>query len=82
MALRAAVLLALVMLAAVVPTLARTPRRIGAVLLVALSVWWLQLDSTMEGGVLLTLAPDHGIVVADVVSVGGVAAAAFAWLRR
>lgn len=74
-------LLGIVLLAAVVPTLPRAPRRFGAVLLAALSLWWLHLDSVMEGGVLLTITRGHGIVVADFVTVGGVAAAVFAWWR-
>ena len=81
MMVRAVVLLAIVLLAAVAPTLSRVPRRCGAVLLTLLSLWWLNLDSAMEGGVLVTLTPGHGIVVADFVTVAGVIAAVFAWLR-
>jgi hypothetical protein len=80
--LRAGVLLAIVLLAAVAPTLDLVPRRCGAVLLAALSLWWLRLDHTMEGGVLLTLSPGHGFTVADVAAIGGLVAAAYAWLRR
>ena len=82
MTLRAVVLLAVVLLAAVVPTLRRVPRRIGAVVLIGASAWWFGLDAPMEGGVLLVLSPSHGVSVADMVSVGGCLAAAFAWLRR
>lgn len=82
MTLRALVLLAVVLLAAVVPTLPRVPRRAGAVALVLVSAWWLALDHTMEGGVLVVLAPGHGVTVADMVALGGLLAAGFAWLRR
>jgi len=81
MVVRALVLLAIVLLAAVVPTLSRGPRRAGAVLLAVLSLWWLSLDSAMEGGVLLTITPSHGIAVADVLTVAGLIAAIFAWRR-
>jgi hypothetical protein len=36
--------------------------------LVGLSVWWLFLDKDVEQGVLITLAPHHGLVVSDLVS--------------
>lgn len=82
MTLRALVLVLLVVSAGVVPTLPRWPRRIGALALAALSFWWLGLDSTMEGGTLHQLAPEHGITVADFISVGGFLVALYALVLR
>jgi hypothetical protein len=82
MTLRALVLLLLVVGAGVVPTLPVWPRRIGALGLAALSVWWLRLDSTMEGGTLHQIAPEHGITVADFVAVGGFVVALYALVLR
>jgi hypothetical protein len=65
-----------------VPTLPRWPRRIGALGLAALSLWWLRLDSTMEGGTLHQISTGHGITVADFVSVGGFLVALYALALR
>jgi hypothetical protein len=82
MTLRAVVLVLLVAGAGVVPTLPRWPRRIGALGLAALSLWWLRLDSTMEGGTLHQISTGRGITVADFVSVGGFLVALYALALR
>jgi hypothetical protein len=82
MTLRALVLVLLVVGAGVVPTLPRWPRRVGALGLAALSLWWLRLDAAMEGGTLHQLTPGHGITVADFVSVGGFLVALYALVLR
>lgn len=82
--LNAVVLLLLFAFTALAGRLAGNRRsgRIAAVVLAALGVWWLFLDKTMEGGTLVTLWSGHGIVPADLASVGAFAVAIFAWFGR
>lgn len=59
----------------------RRPSRAGAVALAVLAVAWLALDEWIEGPVLLTLAPQHGLTTADLLSLPAVLVAARAWAR-
>ncbi|TFV88396.1 hypothetical protein E4P40_10030 [Blastococcus sp. CT_GayMR20] len=56
----------------------------GAAVLAGVSVLWLLVNKPMEGPVLLTVGPGHGLTGADLAGLTGLALAAFRWstLRR
>jgi hypothetical protein len=43
----------------------------GAPVLIVASLAWLVVNRTMEGGVLVSFTPDHGLVAADLVGLAG-----------
>ena len=54
-----------------------------AVLLVLAGLVWLRINEKIEGRILLTLSPNHGITVADLLSVAMFAGAVvLAWPER
>ena len=71
------VLLGLVVSAALMPRCGRC----GAVVLALLSVMWLAVDHSMEGRVLLSVTPSHGVVAADLAGLAGLALAAWELYR-
>jgi predicted cobalt transporter CbtA len=58
----------------------------GAALLAGLSVWWLAVNGTVEGVVLIEFSAAHGISGADLTGIAGLGLAAFrgasVFLRR
>ena len=71
------VLLCLVLSAA----LMRHWGRRGAVALAVLSLLWLVVNGPMEGPVLLTVTPTHGLTAADLAGLAGLGLAAWGLLR-
>ena len=56
-------------------------RRAGAVLLALLGVVWLAVDHSFEGGVLIKVFRNHGLVTADLVGLAAIIAAVWLWFR-
>ena len=50
---------------------------VGVVALVALSLLWLIVNGPMEGDVIATVAPSHGLTAADLAGLAGLALAAW-----
>ena len=53
--------------------------RPAALLLAALSILWLFTNRSMEGRVLFTVSPSHGVVAADFVGLAGFVLAVLVW---
>lgn len=70
-------LAALVVTAAVMPRLGRG----GGALLVLLSLAWLGSNSRLEGGVLISLNPAHGLTAGDLAGLAGLAVGACVLVR-
>jgi hypothetical protein len=80
MFLAAATLIAMVGTAAVCLIIRQ---RVAAWLLLLFSAAWLPLNSAVEGPVIVRISDDHGITVADLLSIAGfVLAAAVLWSAR
>jgi hypothetical protein len=60
----------------------RRVRRAAAVLLLPASVAWVLFNGPIEGAVLLTVTPDHGLTVSDLLGVMGAMVATAVLLRR
>ena len=71
------VLAGLVVLAAVAPRLGRW----GGAALSLLSVAWLVVDKSFEGGVLLVVAPHHGLTAGDLAGLAGLAVGGLVLVR-
>lgn len=56
----------------------RSPRSFGT-LLALLSVLWLRENKQVEGGVVWSASPRHGLVVTDFLGLGGLLVAAYLW---
>lgn len=56
-------------------------RLAAALLLLPVSAAWVAFNGPIEGPVLLTLSPDHGLTVSDLLAVVGVGVGAAALLR-
>ena len=55
---------------------ARRPRRTAhAAVLVAVAMLWLSVNQPMEGPILITVSPKHGLTASDLLSVAGFAVA-------
>ncbi|RDI32357.1 hypothetical protein DEU38_10388 [Rhodococcus sp. AG1013] len=57
------------------------PTRPAATALVSVAVVWVFANGPLEGGVLWSLSPEHGLTVSDLLSVAAVAIAVSAWRR-
>lgn len=68
--------LTLLLLVLVAGTSDRTGRA-GALVLALVSVLWLLVNGTMEGPVLVTVAPTHGLTAADLTGLLGLGLAAW-----
>ncbi|WP_305092773.1 hypothetical protein [Prescottella sp. R16] len=55
------------------------PSRTAAGCLVALAVTWVFVNGPLEGHILWTLTPEHGVTVSDLLSVAAVAVAVRTW---
>jgi hypothetical protein len=58
------------------------PRRAAALLLLPASAAWVLFNGPIEGPILVTLAPDHGLTVSDLLAVLGVLVAGGVLLLR
>jgi hypothetical protein len=72
---------ALVAAMALATWLGRT-QRAGAVILALLGIAWLTVDHDFEGGVLVTVSQDHGLVTSDLVGLAAIGVAVWLWFRR
>lgn len=77
----ALLILVIVLLAVITPALPRTAGRVSALVLTALGVVWLMANTPMEGGVLWTITPSHGLTDGDMLSVAAFAVAAYTLVR-
>ena len=75
-------LVALVLVALGVLGPGRRVRRAAAVLLLPASLAWVLFNGPIEGAVLLTFSPDHGVTVSDLLGVVGATVAVAVLLRR
>nr|WP_137723928.1 hypothetical protein [Prescottella subtropica] len=58
------------------------PSRPAAVCLVVLAVVWVLVNGPIEGHILWTLTPEHGVTVSDLLSVIAIVVAARTWHVR
>jgi hypothetical protein len=58
------------------------PRRAAALLLLPASAAWVLFNGPIEGPILVTLSPDHGLTVSDLLAVLGVLVAGGVLLLR
>jgi hypothetical protein len=56
--------------------------RAAGIALVLQAAVWTRVDKAFEGPHLVSVAPSHGVVAADLVAAAAVAFAAWAWLRE
>jgi hypothetical protein len=59
-----------------------TNRRVLAAILVVLGVVWLLVNGPVEGAILLKFDADHGLTVADLLSLAAFAMAVVLWFDR